>query len=176
MPEPSIVGGLLDRIRGVVGVLYREMLKFGIVGGLAFVIDMGSFNLLRHTVLQTKPTTATVLSAVLATLFAWVGNRMWTFRHRRNRPMHHEAGLFLLTNGAAVLLQMGVVGFSHYVLGLTSLASDNGSKLVGIALGTLLRFWAYRRFVFAGGAPVDGSTRVVDEPTAPGPTEDDPAR
>jgi putative flippase GtrA len=145
-------------VRGAVDVLYREMIKFGVVGAVAFVVDMGSFNVLRRTVFVDRPTAATVVSAFLATVVAWVGNRVWTFRHRRNRPVHHEAALFALTNGAALVIQAGVVATSHYVLGLQSLAADNVAKVVGIGLGTLFRFWAYRTFVFAGGpVAADGS-------------------
>ena len=36
-----------DRARGAMDVLVREMLKFGVVGAVAFVVDIGVFNLLR---------------------------------------------------------------------------------------------------------------------------------
>ncbi len=150
----------------MVDTLYREVIKFGIVGGVAFVIDMGSFNLLRHTVLSAKPTTATVLSATLATVFAWIGNRVWTFRHRRNRPVHHEAALFVGTNGVAMGVQVGVVALSHYVLGLQTITADNIAKFVGIVLGTILRFWAYRAIVFAG--ELDPSEDADSSSTPPG--------
>lgn len=140
---------LLDRVRGTVDVLYREMIKFGVVGAAAFVVDVGLFNLLRHTALEDKPSTAKVVSASVATLVAWMGNRLWTFRRRRNRPVHHEAALFFVTNGVALLIGVGVIAFSHYVLDLTSLAADNVANLIGIALGTLFRFWAYRTVVFS---------------------------
>jgi len=170
VPPAGAPRGLLDRLRGAIDLLYREMLKFGVVGAVAFVVDMGTFNLLRHGIFAHKPTTATVISALVATVVAWVGNRAWTFRHRRNRPAHHEALLFAGTNGAAMLVQMGVVGFSHYVLALQTLTADNIAKFLGIALGTLLRFWAYRRFVFAG-EPIDArSTPSVGDPE---PTVDD---
>jgi len=146
--------GLIDRLRGAIGVLYREAIKFGVIGLVAFVIDMGSFNLLRHTVLEDKPTAAVIISASLATAFAWIGNRTWTFRHRRNRPAHHEAALFAGTNGVALLIQAAAVAFSNYVLGYESLTADNVAKVVAIGLGTLFRFWAYRKFVFAG-EPLD---------------------
>jgi putative flippase GtrA len=152
-PAPS----LLDRLRGAIDVLYREMIKFGVVGGAAFVVDVGLFNLLRHTVLADKPSTAKVVSATVATAVAWLGNRAWTFRHRRNRPVHHEAALFVATNGVALLIGVGVIAFSHYVLDLTSLTADNIANLVGIGLGTLFRFWAYRRFVFTREPLVDTS-------------------
>ena len=150
--SPSLVA----RLRGTVDVLYREMIKFGIVGAVAFVIDLGLFNILRATVLAgygngllSRAVIATIISAAVATCVAWVGNRAWTFRHRRNRPVHHEALLFALTNGVALLIQAGCVGFAHHFLGQESLVVENVAKLVGIALGTLFRFWAYRRFVFS---------------------------
>jgi putative flippase GtrA len=149
--------GLLERVRSLIDVMYREAIKFGVVGAAAFVVDMGSFNVLRHTVLEDKPTAATVISALLATIFAWIGNRSWTFRHRRNRPAHHEAALFAGTNGVALVLQAGVVAFSNYVLDLHSLTADNIAKVIGIVLGTLFRFYAYRTFVFAG-EPMDVDT------------------
>jgi putative flippase GtrA len=139
---------VLDRLRGAIDVVYREILKFGIVGGIAFVIDVGVMNLLRHTVLEDKPSTAKVISATLATLFAWAGNRTWTFRHRRSRPMHHEVALFFVTNIIAMLIGVGSIAFSHYVLDRTSLFADNVANIVGIGLGTIFRFWAYRQYVF----------------------------
>ena len=147
---------VVARLRGTIDVLYREMIKFGIVGAVAFVVDLGLFNILRNTVLSgygtgplSRAVVATIISAAVATCVAWIGNRMWTFRHRRNRPVHYEALLFALTNGVALLIQAACVGFSHHVLGQESLVAENVAKLVGIALGTLFRFWAYRRFVFS---------------------------
>jgi putative flippase GtrA len=145
----SAASAAFDRLRGAIDVLYREMIKFGVVGAVAFVVDIGVFNLLRSTVLEEKPTTATVISAAIATAVAWIGNRTWTFRHRRSRPVHHEALLFALTNGVALLIQAGCIAFSNYVLDLQSLLADNAAKITGIALGTLFRFWAYRTFVFS---------------------------
>lgn len=149
--------------RRFVSTIYREILKFGIVGAVAFVVDMGSFNVLRTGMLAHKPTTATIVSAILGTTVAWIGNRMWTFRHRRNRPVHHEAALFLGTNLLAMVIQVGIVAFSHYLLGFVSVAADNAAKLVGIGFGTLFRFWAYRSFVFAGDPPAEDASTADDD-------------
>ena len=157
MTSNGPVGRLLTRLRGAIDVLYREAIKFGVIGALAFVIDMGSFNLLRRTLLEEKPTAAVIVSASLATVFAWLGNRTWTFRHRRNRPAHHEAALFAGTNGVALVIQAAAVAFSNYVLGFESLTADNVAKVFAIGLGTLFRFWAYRRGGVAG-EPRDGDT------------------
>jgi len=164
--------GLLDRARGAIDVLLREMIKFGTVGAVAFVIDLGGYNLLvfgphlrgligegdTAGVLEAKPLTARIISASLATLVAWIGNRLWTFRHRRHLRAHHELALFVMFNLAAMVIAVICLGFSRYVLDLHSQLSDNVANILGIGLGTLFRFWAYRKFVFAG---------LIDEPPDP---------
>ena len=161
---PTDRPGLLDRARGALDVLVREMLKFGVVGAVAFVIDFGGYNLLVYGphlmgmlgegatqgVLHDKPLTAKIISAALATVVAWLGNRLWTFRHRRNRQAVHELALFVFFNVVAMVMAVACLGISRYVLGLDSQLSDNLANIVGIAIGTLFRFWAYRKFVFAG--------------------------
>jgi len=44
---------------------------------------------------------------------------------------------------------------SHYVLGFTSLAADNAASVLGIGLGTALRYIGYKLFVFAERPPVE---------------------
>lgn len=156
-------------LRGLVDSVWHEVAKFGVIGLLAFVIDLGGMNLLTHTVLDGKPTTARILSGVAATLFAWFGNRSWTFAHRRSRPVAHEVTLFFVVNGIALAISTLTLVISHYVLGLDSRLADNISTVFGIGLGTLFRFWAYRRYVFAN-EPMDVDTSPLsddeDEPVS----------
>ncbi|WP_249138665.1 GtrA family protein [Phycicoccus avicenniae] len=144
----SPVGRGLDALRGAMDVLYREMIKFGVVGAVAFVVDLGGANLLWHTVLEDKVTTAKVISGAAATLVAWIGNRQWTFRHRRSRPVHHEVALFFGVNLLALGISAATLALSHYGLGFQTRVADNVATVIGIGLGTLFRFWAYRQFVF----------------------------
>jgi putative flippase GtrA len=147
--------GLVRRLRGTYEVLAREAAKFGIVGGVAFVTDFGVFNLLRYAgpdgvgVLHAKPLTANVISTVLSIVVAWVGNRYWTFRHRRRASAPRELVLFFVMNGVGLLISLACLAFTYYVLDLRGpVASNVSAKIVGVALGTLFRWWAYRRFVF----------------------------
>jgi putative flippase GtrA len=143
---------LLDRARGALDVLVREMLKFGVVGAVAFVIDLGGYNLLVFgpglLSLNEKPLTARVISATVATVVAWLGNRLWTFRHRGNRQASHELALFIFFNVVAMAISLACLGTSRYIFGLESQLADNITNIFGIALGTLFRFWSYRKFVF----------------------------
>ena len=140
------------------------MLKFGMVGAVAFVIDLGGYNLLvfgphllgilgegtTAGVLNAKPLTARIISASIATVVAWLGNRLWTFRHRRNRQAGHELALFVLFNVAAMVIAVACLGFSRYVLDLHTQLADNITNIVGIGIGTLYRFRTILTAMFAG--------------------------
>jgi putative flippase GtrA len=148
------VASLVQRLRDAMDVVVREMVKFGTVGAAAFVVDVVVFNLLRFGFggggpLEHKPLSAKVVSTICATLVAWLGNRLWTFRHRRRAAMHHELALFVLFNAVGMGIAVACLGVSHYLLDLRSPLADNVSANgVGLVLGTLFRFWSYRTFVF----------------------------
>lgn len=59
--------------------LANEMTKFGIVGGIGFIIDTGVFNALRYSgepaFLEHEPLSAKVISVAVATVFTYLGNR-----------------------------------------------------------------------------------------------------
>lgn len=135
------------------GALAREFTKFGIVGLVALVVDIGVFNLLRFAggegPLYDKPLSAKVVSVVVATFVSYAGNRYWSFRHRGRTRMRREVPLFFLLNGIAMLIAVACLWVSHYALGLDNAVADNiSANVVGLGLGTLFRFWSYRRFVF----------------------------
>lgn len=158
---------LVDRLRDSVSVLFREIAKFGTVGLMAFVIDVGLFNLLMFAggagPLNDKPLTAKVISVVVATTFAYFGNRFWTFRHRGRTHMGREYLLFFALNGVAMVISLSCLWFSHYALGLDSALADNiSANVIGLGLGTLFRFWSYRKWVFPA-LPDDAADRELAE-------------
>jgi putative flippase GtrA len=137
----------VQRVHDRLSHLLRELLKFGMVGGVAFLVDVGLFNLLLH---QTdKPLTSKTISTVVATTVAYIGNRVWTFRRRARSGVGREYTLFFLLNGVGLAIALGCLATSHYLLGFTSRLADNiAANVVGLVLGTTFRFWSYRRFVF----------------------------
>jgi putative flippase GtrA len=128
--------------------LLRELGAFGVVGLLAFVVDVGSFNVARQ-LLDLGPLTAKTSSVVLATTVAYAGNRQWTFRDRRRTGAARQYALFFMLNGVGLLIALACLGFTYYVLGLRGpLAENLSANGVGLVLGSAFRFWSYRRWVF----------------------------
>jgi len=153
--------------------LLHEIAKFGVVGIGAFVIDIGLFNLLRFAggegPMYDKPLTAKIVSVVTATTFAYFGNRYWTFRHRGRTSFGREYVLFFVLNAIGLGIALSCLWISHYLLGLdTPLADNISANVIGLILGTLFRFVAYRTWVFPA-VPDDAADRELAERDASTP-------
>jgi putative flippase GtrA len=136
-------------------VLIHEVAKFGIVGGLAFVLTLVLVNVF-HSGFGLGPIAAATLANALATVFAFVGNKFWAFRHRKGSHWGRETLLFFVFNGLGILITDGVIAVVHYGFGLTDNFSYNVANIIGIGLATLFRLYCYRRWVFLyadGDAP-----------------------
>ncbi len=99
------------------------------------------------------PNTAQFIAAVIATLYSWVANRLWTYRgpHPRQSPRARPSSSSSPTPAASGISQFCLL-FTHHVLGLTSALADNiAVYVVGFALGTAFRFYFYHYVVFTGG-------------------------
>lgn len=148
-----------------------EVARFGSVGAVAYVVDVGTFNVLRFgpgEVLAGKPLTAKIIAAALATLVAWVGNRYWTFAAKRTGTPARELAAFVVVNGLGMAAAVACLAVSHYVLGLTSPVADNiSANVVGVAVGTAIRYVAYKNWVFTGDAPA-GKQAAATVPATPG--------
>ncbi len=177
----------VHRLRAALDVVYREMLKFGVVGAVAFVVDVGGFNLLATGLwpgsgpapLDGHEKMAKIISSGVATLVAWLGNRYWSFRHRRQTSPPREFALFVVMNIGGMVIAVLCLTVSHDLLGFTSALADNVSgNVIGIGLGTLFRFWTYRKFVFTelrdvpaadGVGVADGVAEQLAEPATRNP-------
>jgi putative flippase GtrA len=139
---------LMERIRALASLFWRELAKFGAVGGVAFLIDNGLFWWLIHGPMMHSEVKARFVSASIATVFAWVANRYWTFRHRRQPNPVRELSMFLLINVIGMGIAAGCVWVAKYPLELTDRADLFLAGVFGTVLATALRFIAYRFWVF----------------------------
>jgi putative flippase GtrA len=168
----SLVGGLYQRFRHLI----HEFAKFGVVGGIGFLVTEGVFNLMisEHQATFTANAVATLVAAAVT----FIGNRHWTFRHRERTGMGRETAVFFALNGVGVLIQQACLELAKHEFGRHDKLTLNIAFLVGVGLATMFRFWSYRKFVWlaqpAGpsdpgrprrpGPPLPGSGYEAREP------------
>ena len=146
---PPAVSAFGRRLRRGAG----ELSRFGLVGIVAYIIDVGLFNILVHVgdpgILADKPLTAKTVSTVVATVVAYQANREWTWKDRSRRGFWREYSLYFALNAIGLAITLVPLAVSRYVFGLDSTLADNiSANVLGVGLGTLFRFWSYRRWVF----------------------------
>ncbi|MDP9797756.1 putative flippase GtrA [Catenuloplanes nepalensis] len=140
------------------GHLVQEIGKFGVVGGIAFVVDFSIYAFCLQG-LGMETLTAKAIAASIAATLAFFGNRFWTWRHRERSGLAREYGLYFFFNLVGIGVALGTLALTHYGLGSvwpifqTEAADYISAQFLGTALGTLVRFWSYRTFVFVATTP-----------------------
>jgi putative flippase GtrA len=149
--------------------LTRELGAFGVVGATAFLVDVGVFQLL-YAVAGVDPVAAKLVSTLVATAVAYTGHRYWSFAHRVRTGIRRSFLLFAAVNTTTLLIGLGVVWFVRYPLGQESALVLQAANLTSIAMGTTVRFLAYRRWVFPARSPATSAASPADggpPPTGP---------
>ena len=138
---------LLDRFGTPWRVLLKEISAFGVVGVVNLFVDIGLFNLV-HFKIGLGPTTSNIVSTGVATTISYFANRHWSFSHRARTGLRREYVLFFVINLIALGISSIVIAFTYYVVDATSPFALNVAKVIGIGIGTIFRFWSYKRYVF----------------------------
>ncbi|MER7486358.1 GtrA family protein [Streptomyces sp. NPDC126497] len=127
--------------------LFREVAKFGAVGGAGVLVNLGVFNLVRQ-VTDLQVVRASVIATVVAIVFNYVGFRYFAYRDRDKSGRTREMSLFLLFSAVGLVIENGVLYTATYGFGWDSPLQSNVFKFLGIGVATLFRFWSYRTWVF----------------------------
>jgi len=163
MSTPTGRRPLFAHLRSQWRILLKEVTAFGLVGGLAFVIELGLFAVLsEHGALKAK-----IISATVATIFAYFGNKYLSFSHRARTSIGRETTFFFGINAITVGFSEAIIALFVYPLhydhdSLTVFMVNVGT----IGLGTIFRFWAYKRFVFLHPDKVHSPDADLDEELA----------
>lgn len=136
---------LRDHVRASWRILLKEITAFGAIGLVSLVIDLGLYNLLSPMGwLKAK-----CISTIVATTFAYFGNRHLSFSHRARTSLGRETSFFFAINLVALVFSELLLALFAYPL---NQRDDhivmNAVNLFTIGLGTIFRFWSYKRFVF----------------------------
>jgi putative flippase GtrA len=143
----SLVESIRRRLDTTWRLLLKELSAFGVVGAICFVIDILLFQLL-YAHVGLGAVTAKCLATLVSMTMAYFAHRYWSFSHRARTGLRREYLLFVVVNGATLLLNVGAVAFVRYPLGQRGALALQVANLAGIAAGTVIRYLAYRRWVF----------------------------
>lgn len=125
----------------------HEGAKFLIVGGIGLIVVLvGSYAF--HFGLGLGKFTSVTIATVVATVATFLGNRYWSFRQRQGGGTRSETVTFFLLNGVGLLIQYACIGLINDVLGLSGRFWYTVANLVGVGIGTLFRFWSYRKWIW----------------------------
>ncbi len=133
--------------------LVHEGGKFLVVGAIGAVVTIVGAGLL-HDV--TGKYTAITISTIVATVVTYLGNRYWTFTHRQSQGTARDGTMFFVLNGVGLLIYYACIWLIQDVGGLKGKLWYYVALLVGTGLGTLFRFWSYRKWVWTA-APEAGT-------------------
>lgn len=133
-----------------------EVSKFLTVGAVATVMAFVVFNFLVHGFrpgsdpwMNDKPQLAYVIANVFGMLISFRGTRDWAFRSRGVRHPDGGRTAFIVINLVTMLIPMGFLWISRNLLGLDDPLSDNiAANVLGLAVGTAVRFALFRQYVF----------------------------
>jgi putative flippase GtrA len=134
--------------------LFKDGSKYGVVGLFGTLLDFVIFNLLLFLMAnlfgKTEPLSAKTISTILSAAVTYLLHGFWTFRNRGgSRRSLVTIALFGVVTAAGLVLSLGIVGFSHYFLGYTSLFANNVANSIALVVSALVRFFATRHLVFS---------------------------
>jgi putative flippase GtrA len=145
MTAISGISSLREHVRTSWRILLKEVTAFGAIGVVCLVIDLGIYNLLSPIGwLKAK-----CVSTIVATTIAYSGNRHLSFSHRARTSLGRETSFFFAINLMVLAISELILALfaypfnqrnDHIVMNIVNLAT--------IGLGTVFRFWSYKRFVF----------------------------
>lgn len=150
----SVPVGLVKRVWSAFQAIWREIAKFGVVGVVAYIMTIGLSNWFHFGPLRLGPLTSLGLAMLVAATFSYFANRHWTWRDRERTGVRREYSLFIVLSAVGLALTELPVAVSEYALQLRSpLAYNIAGNLIGTMLGTVWRFWSFKRWVFLAPEP-----------------------
>jgi putative flippase GtrA len=132
--------------------LIPELAKFGLVGLAGSVVDLGGAAYL-HGAVGIGPMVSKGLSLTAAMVVTYLGSRFWTFRHRVNQALLREGILFAALNLVGLAIAECIIAIVTYGLDLRGTLAYNAASVFGTGLGTIFRYFSYKKWVFLAGAP-----------------------
>jgi putative flippase GtrA len=147
--------------------LIHEGGKFIVVGGIGTIVTFAVANALP----QSHKYIAVTVATVVATVITYIGNRFWTFKHRQGQGTTRESAIFFILNGVGLLIYYACIWLIQDVAGLKGKLWYNAALVIGTGLGTLFRFWSYRKWVWAAPKAAPEGHEAIEPAFASAPQQ-----
>ncbi|QCX28255.1 GtrA family protein [Nocardioides jishulii] len=152
--------------------LAAELSKFLTVGAVATAVAFLLFNALVHGLwpdvdppMNDRPQLAYVVANVVGMLVSFRGTRDWAFGARGVRHPDGGRTAFIVINLVTMVIPMAFLWISRNVFHLDDPLSDNiAANVLGLGVGTAVRFLLLRQYVFPRLATV--AATAADEPAS----------
>lgn len=109
---------------------FSQVIRFGLVGTVGFVVDLGS--LLLTLKVGAGYFVGRIISFLLAVLTTWFLNRQFTFTNTRHMSIRREQARYLVAMSMG-----GIVNYAIYCFVITTLNMPNFVAAIGVACGSL---------------------------------------
>jgi putative flippase GtrA len=136
---------MLERLRH----LGPELFKFLVVGGVCFVVDTVLSYVFRFEA-GLGPNTAKSIATILATGLSYVLNRLWSLAHRVDVERGHRRDLvaYGVISAVGLAITWVPISITVYLLDQKGKVAYLVAIVIGTAVTTVFRYWAFRRWVF----------------------------
>lgn len=141
------------RARAWLGDVFPRFWRFLVVGFGSTVLDVVLFNVFRE-VGHVPPLISKALSLTVAIIVTYGINRAWVFKDTAGKASGRQFMMFTVLAFLTLGVSEACLATTYYGMGLHSALETNiSANVIGTGLGTVIRFFAYRRWVFVDTEP-----------------------
>lgn len=130
--------------------LIEQILKFGVVGIIATVIDFGVLYVLSQA-LGMDPVISAGISFCVSLVFNYVASMRYVFTHREDMSRSREFVIFLVLSIIGLAINEAIMAAGVAVLGNSALAVM-GTKVLATAIVMVWNFVSRKKWLDAGDA------------------------
>ena len=130
--------------------LIEQILKFGVVGIIATVIDFGVLYVLSQP-LGMDPVISAGISFCVSLVFNYVASMRYMFTHREDMSRSREFVIFLVLSLIGLAINEAIMAAGVAVLGNSALAVM-GTKVLATAIVMVWNFVSRKKWLDAGDA------------------------